>query len=158
MSDQCAVNGVFNAGVKKIRKDLLPSVIKEFDSLSHEERYHIAEVGTYACRLHLLANLHTPAEKGLQQYEDCTVEGVNPHSLHHDEIGSMRFIRTCCSAFTKRGSQSAGAPVLVRNLSQGARTKELYLSQPQIQHQFCQCCCSLLPSVRLGRLPSTTPK
>jgi hypothetical protein len=34
MSDQCATNGVFNDGVEKIRKTLLPSIVKEYHNMS----------------------------------------------------------------------------------------------------------------------------
>ena len=123
MSDQCAVNGVFNAGVKQIREELLPQVIKNYKQLSQEEQKDLADVGMFACRMHLLANLHQPAENALRQFDDCVVEGNNPYALRGEESSTLRLIRTSCSAFTKRGSQAAGAPVLWESFLRGRNRK-----------------------------------
>lgn len=38
LSDQCATNAVFNQNIEKLRKDLLPKIVENFDNLSENEK------------------------------------------------------------------------------------------------------------------------
>lgn len=38
LSDQCATNAVFNENFEKLRKDLLPKIVENFDNLSENEK------------------------------------------------------------------------------------------------------------------------
>ncbi|XP_060585907.1 uncharacterized protein LOC132741695 [Ruditapes philippinarum] len=107
MSDQCATNGVFNDGVEKIRKTLLPAIVKEYHSMSDKEKEKMNEMGQFSCRLHLLGNFGIESDKALGIFEKSVVEGKNPHA-YGAESGSFRLLRTAAKAFTKRGSDKAG--------------------------------------------------
>jgi hypothetical protein len=54
LSDQCATNAVFNENIEKLRKDLLPKIVENFDILSENEKNLISEMGKFACKLHLI--------------------------------------------------------------------------------------------------------
>lgn len=63
--------------------------------------------------MHLLINCEPAAVKGLKAFEEAICSGGrNPYSFHSDESGSIRLARTAASAFTMRGSQAAGVPVM----------------------------------------------
>ena len=47
MSDQCATNGLFNSLLLDLRKDLLPSVVNNWDSFSNTEQTHLIEMGNF---------------------------------------------------------------------------------------------------------------
>ncbi|KAJ8368938.1 hypothetical protein SKAU_G00089660 [Synaphobranchus kaupii] len=110
MSDQAAVNGVFNRLLAQFREELLPSIIPEFDSLSTDQQQQLVEMGTFACRMHLLVNMEPAAARALHVLDITLSEGTNPHSLHSEEAGTRRVIRTAAALFTRRGSAVAGAP------------------------------------------------
>lgn len=38
LSDQCATNAVVNGNIEKLRKDLLPKIVENFDNLSEKEK------------------------------------------------------------------------------------------------------------------------
>ncbi|VDI51116.1 Hypothetical predicted protein [Mytilus galloprovincialis] len=108
LSDQCATNNVFNENIEKIRKDLLPTVINNFDNLTEIEKSDITKMGRFACRLHLLANFGTAADKALKLFEDSVTDSRNPFSFESDESGTFRLARTAAKALTKRGSDKSG--------------------------------------------------
>ncbi|KAJ8356506.1 hypothetical protein SKAU_G00193000 [Synaphobranchus kaupii] len=108
MSDQAAVNGVFNRLLAQFREELLPSIIPEFDSLSTDQQQQLVEMGTFACRMHLLVNMEPAAARALHVLDITLSEGTNPHSLHSEEAGTRRVIRTAAALFTRRGSAVAG--------------------------------------------------
>lgn len=78
LSDQCATNNVFNENIEKIRKDLLLTVINNFDNMTENEKSDITKMGRFACRLHLLANFGTAADKALKLFEDSVTDSRNP--------------------------------------------------------------------------------
>jgi hypothetical protein len=128
MSDQCATNGVFNQLLIDLRTELLPAVIDDFEQyvncliqvhlwliyfyrLPDSTKQEIISVGTYSCRMHLIINCSDAADKGLAAFEEAICEGgSNPHSFLNskEKSGTFRLARTCASAFTARGSQTAG--------------------------------------------------
>ena len=108
MSDQCATNNVFNSSIEKMRSELLPTVVDNFEHMDVKEREDIMEKFTHACRLHLLANFAPAGEKGLAAYESAVCSGQNPHSFGEDGSGTFCLVRTAAKAFTKRGCDKAG--------------------------------------------------
>lgn len=109
MSDQCSTNGLFNKAIHDIREGLLPAVIKNFDQLPQTEKSEIAEMGTFACRMHLLANLAPAADKALAAYELSVCEDPqNPESYQSYGSGTHRLVRSAAKAFTQRGCDKAG--------------------------------------------------
>jgi len=109
MSDQCATNKVFNDSIEEYRKTLLPSIIKNFDSLTAEQKTTLTGMGRFACRLHLLANFGTEADKAMLAFESSVCEGRNPFGYGTDS-GTFRLIRTGAKAFTRRGWEKSGVP------------------------------------------------
>ena len=69
LSDQCATNAVFNENIEKLRKDLLPKIVKNFDILSENEKNLISEMGKFACKLHLIANFGSASDKALKMWQ-----------------------------------------------------------------------------------------
>ncbi|CAC5402827.1 unnamed protein product [Mytilus coruscus] len=66
LSDQCATNNVFNENIEKIMKDLLPTVIDNFDNLTENEKSDITKMGRFACRNDILELLQDyPEPNGL---------------------------------------------------------------------------------------------
>ena len=108
MSDQCATNNVFNSSIEKMRSELLPTVVDNFEHMDVKEREDIMEMFTHACRLHLLANFVPAGDKGLAAYESAVCSFQNPHSFGEDGSGTFRLVRTAAKAFTKRGCDKAG--------------------------------------------------
>lgn len=109
MSDQCSTNGLFNKAIHDIREGLLPAVIENFDQLPETEKSEIAEMGTFACRMHLLANLAPAADKALAAYELSVCEDPqNPESYQTYGSGTHRLVRSAAKAFTQRGCDKAG--------------------------------------------------
>lgn len=67
-------------------------------------------MGTFACRMHLLVNMEPAAARALRVLDVTLSEGTNPHSLHGEEAGTRRVIRTAAALLTRRGSAVAGIP------------------------------------------------
>ena len=55
-------------------------------------------------------------------------EGINPYSLHSDELGTYRIARTAAELFTKRGSQAAGKPELWETFLKGRNKKNMFVT------------------------------
>ena len=70
------------------------------------------EMGTFACRMHLLLNLDPAANKALKTLDKMAAQGSNLYSLRSDEPGTHRIARTAADLITRRGSQVAGKAVL----------------------------------------------
>ncbi|ELU11260.1 hypothetical protein CAPTEDRAFT_211094 [Capitella teleta] len=110
MADQCSSNGVYNDLLAKLRNNLLPAFIEEFESLQQDEKDSLLKMGVFACRLHLLINFEEASTKALIAFEESICSsGTNPHAFKdRAEPGTKRLARTCASAFTMRGSAVAG--------------------------------------------------
>ena len=66
-------------------------------------------MGHYPCRMHLLANFATAADKVVLAYEEAVSTGKNPHAYNNDdESRTLRLIWTSAIALTKRGCDQAG--------------------------------------------------
>ena len=109
MSDQCASNKIFNDGIEEYRRTLLPAIVKNFEDLSENEKNSLSGMGRFACRLHLLANFGSEADKAMLAFENSVCEGKNPYS-YGTESGAFRLCRTAAKAFTRRGCEKAGVP------------------------------------------------
>ena len=128
LSDQAAVNGVFNHLVEQTREKLLPNVIPGFDSLPESRKLEIIEMGTFACRMHLLINLDPAASRALRTLDETVAEGTNPYSLRSEESGTHRLARTASELFTRRGSQAAGKPILWETFLKGRNRKNKFVT------------------------------
>ena len=128
LSDQASVNGLFNRLIEEFRGKLLSTVIPGFENLPGARKQEIIEMGTFACRMHLLINLDPAASKALRTLDEMLAEGSNPYSLHSDESGTHRIARTAAEPFTKRGSQAAGKPELWETFLKGRNKKNMFVT------------------------------
>ena len=109
MSDHFATNGVFNTLLESLRKELLPTVISNWDSLTDDEKECLGDMGNFFCKVHPLISFAEECNKVLLKFEAASSKGKSKHALPHSgESGAVRLIRTICAAFQKRGHQAAG--------------------------------------------------
>ena len=66
-------------------------------------------MGRFACRLHLLANFGSEADKAMLAFESSVCEGRTPFGYETDS-GTFRLIRTGATVFTRRGCEKSGVP------------------------------------------------
>ena len=108
MGDQGPTNPQFNSQVQTLRETLLPKVVENWDTLSEENQKEIANMGNFFCKMHLLANFATEADKVLKINEAVVVaEGKNPYAFG-TESGGARLVRNAAKAFTSHGSDKSG--------------------------------------------------
>ena len=94
MSDQGSINPVFNAQLHDYRSEVLPKAIENWVKLSPSSRDSIIDMGHFFCKMHVLVNWATEAEKTLKLNEaDAVSLGKNPYSFS-SEGGAVRLIRT----------------------------------------------------------------
>ena len=63
----------------------------------------------HSCRMHLVANFATAADKGVKAYETAVSKGESPYAFKsNDNSGTLRLKRTCCKAFCQRGCGKSG--------------------------------------------------
>eukprot|EP00112_Aurelia_sp_Birch-Aquarium-sp1_P023755 Seg720.1 transcript_id=Seg720.1/GoldUCD/mRNA.D3Y31 product="hypothetical protein" protein_id=Seg720.1/GoldUCD/D3Y31 len=109
MSDQCATNGVFTSILQDLRKQVMPNVIEKWEQFSEDERSSVLEMGNFFCKVHPLATFAEEANKSMVKFEKAVLEGKSKCALPSgSESGTVRSIRTVCSAFQQRGNQQAG--------------------------------------------------
>lgn len=70
----------------------------------------MVDMGNFFCKMHILVNFATEADKALKIFESPVInDGNNPHtSDSSSESGCVILIRTACKAFTKHGSDKSG--------------------------------------------------
>ena len=108
MSDQGSINPVFNAQLHDYRSEVLPKAIENWDKLSPSSSDSIIDMGHFFCKMHVLVNWATEAEKTLKLNEaDPVSGGENPYSFS-SEGGAVRLIRTAAKGLTERGSNKSG--------------------------------------------------
>ncbi len=109
MLDQCATNGAFNRLLEEVRKDILPQITSNWDSLSSSDKASLEEMGNFFCKVHPLVTFAEECNKVLLNFESAVLEGKCKFALPKSgEPGGVRLIRTACSAFQSRGHQAAG--------------------------------------------------
>ena len=112
MRDQGSVNPTFNSKLQEVRTTLLPDVISAWDILSPDTRNTISEMNNFFCKMHLLVNFASEADKCLMLFESNVVlEGRNPYS-YQTGSGAARLVRSVSQALTRHGSQTAGVASL----------------------------------------------
>ena len=108
MSDQGSVNPTFNLALQKLRSDLLETAIVNWENLTPPSREEIKKMTNFFCKMHIVVNFASEADKILKLFESNVAEGRNPHALGATESGSVRLIRTACKSFTSRGCDKSG--------------------------------------------------
>lgn len=99
MSDQGAINPVFNKALADLRSNLLPTVIDNWSSLDDATRDRLKTMGIFFCKMHLIVNFATETDKCLKHFETNIIEnGRNPYSFNSSESGAARLVRTAAKA------------------------------------------------------------
>ena len=111
MSDKCSVNHVFNAQLKSLRADLLPTVIENWDSLTDDSKNELKDMGHFFCRMHILVNMALECDKNLVDLEAITTFGVETKFVlpKAGESGAARLVRTAVKALHPGGCEQSGA-------------------------------------------------
>ena len=108
-SDQCATNGLFNQLMSNLRSEIIPKVVKNWETLGEEIRSKLTDMGNFFCKVHPLLSFAEEANKALSQFENSVLDGKSKFVLPvYGESGTFRLVRTACAAFQKRGNQQAG--------------------------------------------------
>ena len=80
MTDRCAVNGCFFDEFKKWRTEIIPFVVKNYDSMPQNEKETITRMHHVFCGLHVLHNMGLYAEKAIKEWEKVVLEDASIHS------------------------------------------------------------------------------
>ncbi|KAJ8043240.1 hypothetical protein HOLleu_10238 [Holothuria leucospilota] len=110
MSDQGPINPSFNKQLQDIRAKCLSKEHDNWESLPEKVKEDMVDMGNFFCKMHILVNFATEADKALKIFESHVInDGNNPHTFDScSESGSVRLIRTACKALTKHGSDKSG--------------------------------------------------
>ena len=112
MSDRAATQEKFNELLEEYRKEILPLVMDNYDSLSDVERRSVGKLCNCFCGLHALVHLAETASSALHQAEAATFKDEAP--IHDkffrkkSEPGATRLIRTTCKAVAEGGDEKSG--------------------------------------------------
>jgi len=111
--------------------------------LNEQEKSDISKMGRFACRLHLLANFGTAADKALKLFEESVTDSRNPFSFESEESGTFRLARTAAKALAKRGSDKAGIGAFWEVFLKGKEKKNHLVTfhGHRINIAFHDCCC-----------------
>ena len=74
MSDQGPVNPCFNAELKQMRENVLPSAIENWDLLSKENQKRFTGMANFFCKMHMLPNFALEVDKTLKASEDLALK------------------------------------------------------------------------------------
>jgi len=81
MSDQCATNLIFNKELQKLKEKVIPHAVEQWESLNNHEQKEISKVFNFFCKMHILVNFASEAEKCIQQLESTVIaDGFNPYA------------------------------------------------------------------------------
>ena len=73
--------------VKMMWKELLPSVVENWDTLPQEAQSTVMEFGTFYCKMHPLINFADEIGKVLKSFKEISTSGKNPH-MYPPNFGS----------------------------------------------------------------------
>ncbi len=94
MLDQCATNGAFNRLLEEVRKDILPQITSNWDSLSSSDKASLEEMGNFFCKVHPLVTFAEECNKVLLNFESAVLEGKCKFALPKSgEPRGVRLIR-----------------------------------------------------------------
>lgn len=109
MSDQCAVNPLFNKTLAALREQVLPTVYDNWDNLSEAEDVSTSKLFFFFCKMHLFVNMATEVDKCLVLFEISFItEGRNAYSYNLNESRCLRPIKTASKALTSHGCENSG--------------------------------------------------
>ena len=92
-----------------MRKTAVTELITGFFVMSPEKQDQLLFMVQHSCKMHLVSNFATAADKGLAAFENAiTKTGTNPFAFASSESGALRLIKTSCKAFCARGCDKSG--------------------------------------------------
>lgn len=91
MSDQCAVNPLFNKKLAAVCEDVLPTVYENWENVSADDKAQSTKLFSFFCKMHLFVNMASEVEKCLNLFEKSVIaDGRNPYSFGCNESGCSR--------------------------------------------------------------------
>lgn len=108
MTDQGPTMPQFSSRVSTVRSELLPEVVKNWETLPEDVRKSLSEFGTFFCRMHPLINFAEEVNKVLKSYEDIATDCKLGNTVVSGEAGVTRLVRTVSKGFHHRGSDKCG--------------------------------------------------
>lgn len=111
MSDRAATQKSFNKLLANYRADILPTVMKNWDSLSKDEQSTLSQMYNFYCGMHLVVNMAEHTSESLKLVER-NFNSSTTHAIYNEsESSSVRLIRTACKALERRGDEKSGCPL-----------------------------------------------
>ena len=109
MSDRHIVEKNFNQLLEDYRTEILPSVVKDWESISEDERASLSKMHNFFCGMHFMVGLAESAGAVLKSWEDLHLSGSLPSTAESKtESATIQLVRTVCKAVEKHGSEKAG--------------------------------------------------
>ena len=96
------------------RSEILPTVVDNWGELLLEQREAMARMYNFFCGMHFIVGMADHTAEALRLFEIAHQESETTTvstSTEPTEAGCIRFIRTACKAFEKRGDQKSGHPL-----------------------------------------------
>ena len=114
MSDRASTEKSFNDLLTAYRSEILPTVVDNWGELLLEQREAMARMYNFFCGMHFIVGMADHTAEALRLFEIAHQESETTTvstSTEPTEAGCIRFIRTACKAFEKRGDQKSGHPL-----------------------------------------------
>ncbi|XP_053385391.1 uncharacterized protein LOC123527298 [Mercenaria mercenaria] len=112
MSDRAATETKFNELLEEYRKEVLPNVLENYNTLNEESREAIDRINNFFCGLHSIVNMAETCQKTLNEVEiahfDNKVPIENKHFVKAGQSGTVRLILSSCKCFARRGDEKNG--------------------------------------------------
>ena len=113
MSDRASTQIRFNQLLEDYRKTVLPEIVKNYDTLSEQERQSMGKLCNFFCGLHALVHLAEMASKSLLEtqgglLEEDSIPIFDKSFLSRTEPGATRLTRTACKAAAEGGDEKSG--------------------------------------------------
>ena len=115
MSDRAATEVKVNELLQQYRKEVLLMVVKEYDSMSAEEKGPLDNMYNFFCGPHSLVHIAEASLKALVQAEMGLFDGDVPRpsssflqSRNSSEPAACRLVRTACKAFARGADEKSG--------------------------------------------------
>lgn len=113
MSDRHVVEKKFNELLEDYRRDVLPTIVADWEEMTSEEQGSISTLNNFFCGMHVVVGIADTTSSVLLRWEsahfDKTVGAATTCPFtRKSESGIVRLIRTVCKALCKHGSEQSG--------------------------------------------------
>ena len=109
MSDRASSQKAFNTLLSEYRAEILPNIVTNWDGISEDEQQSMSQMHNFFCGMHLVVNMAETVSESLKLFEkDHNMEDTQ---LSDSESGTIRFMKTACKAFERRGNEKSGYPL-----------------------------------------------